>query len=327
MATPIRILGGIYVSSIEPLTQGVDLKKEYNISSILSVLTDDIPEEYTRNYNYKQISVLDDEKTNILQYFDEANNFIDEALFGAAADLKDERKRHKSSILVHCAQGCSRSVVVVAGYLMKKYKLDVKSSIYAIRRKKPDISPNDFFIEQLNLYNEIQSMDSPLYKQWKLELALKNDTFQIEDSMYNNTAAEATADSELRCKRCRQKIALSTSFVPHIPPPEEDRQSQFIKRAGNNRIIGVEKGSPKCTHFFVEPLDWMKAELSKGELEGKFCCPKCQGKVGAYSWHGSRCSCGKWMIPAIHLQDARVDEIDFKNSRVDEVKHKADNVQ
>ena len=53
----------------------------------------------------------------------------------------------------------------------------------------------------------------------------------------------------------------------------------------------------------------MKQELDKAEMEGKFLCPKCSSKVGGYSWRGSRCSCGKWMVPAIHLQEAKVDYI------------------
>ena len=31
-------------------------------------------------------------------------------------------------------------------------------------------------------------------------------------------------------------------------------------------------------------------------------------KVGAYNWKGSRCSCRKWVTPAIHLQSNRVDQ-------------------
>lgn len=64
----------------------------------------------------------------------------------------------------------------------------------------------------------------------------------------------------------------------------------------------------------MEPLDWMKDELEKTEIEGRFNCPndKCGAKIGGYDWRGSRCSCGKWVIPGIHLQIARVDEVKSK---------------
>lgn len=64
----------------------------------------------------------------------------------------------------------------------------------------------------------------------------------------------------------------------------------------------------------MEPALWMKTELEKGQLDGKFNCPKCQAKVGSYSWQGSKCSCGKWVTPAIELQRARVDEVTVRQS-------------
>lgn len=65
-----------------------------------------------------------------------------------------------------------------------------------------------------------------------------------------------------------------------------------------------------CGHLFLDPLSWMRPELSQGKLEGRLECPnvKCGANVGKYAWQGTRCSCGVWVIPAISLQRARVDE-------------------
>ena len=52
----------------------------------------------------------------------------------------------------------------------------------------------------------------------------------------------------------------------------------------------------------------MRAELEQGKLEGRLECPKCSTNVGKYAWQGMRCSCGEWIIPAITLQKARIDE-------------------
>ncbi|CAI4383767.1 BAF_collapsed_G0031230.mRNA.1.CDS.1 [Saccharomyces cerevisiae] len=59
----------------------------------------------------------------------------------------------------------------------------------------------------------------------------------------------------------------------------------------------------------------MQPELQgKQELEGKFSCPGCSSKVGGYNWKGSRCSCGKWVIPAIHLQTSKVDQFPLQST-------------
>jgi dual specificity phosphatase 12 len=52
----------------------------------------------------------------------------------------------------------------------------------------------------------------------------------------------------------------------------------------------------------------MRPELEQGKLEGRIECPKCNTNVGKYSWKGMRCSCGAWVVPAISLARAKVDE-------------------
>jgi hypothetical protein len=64
-------------------------------------------------------------------------------------------------------------------------------------------------------------------------------------------------------------------------------------------------GRMLCTSVFLEsPPAW--AACSDGN-EGKFVCPRCDARVGAYSWSGSPCSCGKWITPGFQFQLSRVD--------------------
>lgn len=50
------------------------------------------------------------DKENLLQYFDKAVNFIEQA-------MKD------TNVLVHCMAGISRSTTIVVAYLMKVHKM------------------------------------------------------------------------------------------------------------------------------------------------------------------------------------------------------------
>jgi len=88
----------------------------------------------------------------------------------------------------------------------------------------------------------------------------------------------------LRCKGCSTKLATTNSVVTHE--------------------LG---GQGPCQHYFIEPVEWMRPELERGELEGKLSCPKCDKKTGSYVWHGSRCTCGTWITPSIKLSKAKVD--------------------
>jgi dual specificity phosphatase 12 len=101
---------------------------------------------------------------------------------------------------------------------------------------------------------------------------------------------------ELRCKKCRQTLTTTRFLLSHA----------------ENRNL--------CSQYFTEPVSWMRDELEKGELEGKLACPKCSAKIGSYHWQGSKCSCGKWVTPAIGLQKAKVDEVSTRPSVIHRAK-------
>jgi dual specificity phosphatase 12 len=69
-----------------------------------------------------------------------------------------------------------------------------------------------------------------------------------------------------------------------------------------------------CAHYFLDPLSWMRPELEQQKLEGRLECPKCNTNVGKYAWQGMHCSCGAWIVPAISLARARVDEVRSKRA-------------
>ncbi|QLL34167.1 hypothetical protein HG536_0G00240 [Torulaspora globosa] len=329
-----RILGNIYIGGIQPISEHVPLNAEYGITHILSVIKFQVIPEYLvrKNYTLKNIGIDDDDSTDILRYINESNKFLDQCLFPnereydpAKVDFK--RKPQTGAAFIHCQAGVSRSAAFVIAYLMYRYGLVLKTALHAVRRKRPSAYPNENFMEQLAIYEAMGSNvvddDFPQYKQWKLansvksdptgtEILSKDDTFKSEEEDLKDMSPESLENVTVaRCKKCRQRLALSTSFINHEPPSKESLEGHFIRRAaGSRRIIGIEESQNICSHYFVEPLNWMKEELQgKQELEGKFFCPGCNSKVGGYNWKGSRCSCGKWVVPAIHLRSNKVDKL------------------
>lgn len=310
-----RILGGIYLLSIEPVNAGVDFNAEHGISHIISVVPGVLPSHITSQYTHLQIPITDEETTNLLDELPQATDFIDAALFPPGTDLS--AKKHNGEILVHCAQGKSRSVSVVVAYLMKKYNLSYSQALHAVTRKVADAEPNAGFAEQLEVYKQMGcTVDKslPQYRKFLVDNSLKQDPSgsllpQLDIYQTRKAVAPTAASLQLRCKKCRHVLATLMDIQEHEAPDKDSEQSRFIRRVPNRRrIISLEDGADTCSHYFMgEPVEWMSGELSKQELEGKFACPKCEAKVGGYSWRGSRCSCGKWMIPALHLQLAKVD--------------------
>lgn len=334
MAT--RILGNIYLSSFEPIKNGINLKTEYGVTHVISVVSGSLPENIVNDYAHLQIDITDEPTSDLLGHIDTAIAFIEEAL-SVALEETESSKSSNGKVLVHCAQGESRSVAVIIAYLMYKHKLSYKQALYAVKRKSADVNPNPGFVKQLQLFGEMGcrvDTSSPLYREYFVENSLSLDPSgasllksgfwkvkkeeqdveseaSSENKMFKDSARSSGSQEafNLRCKRCRTTLAKSNDVESHEIPDSESRQAHFIRTVPNSRrIISSVDASKTCSHYFMsEPMAWMETELNKQELEGKLACPKCEAKVGGYSWKGSRCSCGKWMVPAIHLQSAKVD--------------------
>lgn len=327
-----RVLGGLYISSYDEFIREGDITEKHGITHIVSCFKGSLPSDYYERFQIKSIEIDDDEVTDIIQYFDSTNKWINDALFPDEIDefLVKVKKPHKTSIIVICQAGMSRSPTILASYLMKKYGLNVEQSLHAIQRKREKkVKPNENFLEQLELYYdlncELNKNDSD-YRQWKLQQSIKIDptgkSLLRSDNLFNEVNEEEELQKlkenqeliQLKCKKCRYVLCNSNKFIYHLPPSDDSKQSKFIRRVPNKRkIISIEAASSICSHFFVEPILWMKDELEKSEIEGKFNCPKCETKIGGYSWRGSRCSCGKWMIPSLHIQRAKVDSFKLTN--------------
>ncbi|KAL7268237.1 tyrosine protein phosphatase yvh1, partial [Rhizina undulata] len=277
--------------------------KEAGITHVVSVLRLPLDKALFENYEHMVVEVDDVEDENILEHFSTSNKFISSAI------------QNGGVVLIHCAMGKSRSATILAAYIMASRRLELNLALSLIRRARPIIEPNSGFMEQLELFNQMeysaQIDDHPIYQRWlyKRDVEMSNAAGRPPERVhFRDAEAEVVritgakdADSpqesseiELRCKICRCTLANSKALTPHMPKPEQPSSSQAPRQ--------------QCTHHFLEPLLWMKPELSNGKVSGKLECPKCKSKVGSYAWQGLKCSCGDWVVPGISVARSKVDE-------------------
>lgn len=239
-------------------------------------------------------------------------------------DLQDH---HHLTFPSTSAMGKSRSATIVIAYLMSQYHLTPQAALAQLREGRGVCDPNDGFMNQLGLYYTmscpVDVESDPAYQRWlyKRELdaarqagtAPEADKIRFEDEhMSEGTTAEAVeagkaegvvkstaAEFELKCRKCRRTLASSRFLVAH--PGTQDPENP----------ASLPLPPSACSHFFLEPLSWMRGQLEKGELEGRLECPnaRCRTNVGKWAWQGMRCSCGDWVVPGISLQKGRVDEV------------------
>ncbi|XP_028055604.1 dual specificity protein phosphatase 12-like [Camellia sinensis] len=257
------------------------------------------------------VPLRDMEGENLLDYLDVCLDFIEES-------------RKEGSVLVHCFAGVSRSAAIITAYLMRTEQLSQKDALESLQQSCEFVCPNDGFLEQLNMFEEMSfkiDHTSPIYKRFRLKVL--GDSYnrgeRIDTSKFGADpglpAEEASSDvgtsgnsgrvstAAYRCKKCRRVVALQENIVDHVPGEGETSFGWHKRKGGNpfNKCDEIE-----CSSIFVEPLRWMTT-VEEGVLEGKLLCVHCEARLGYFNWSGIQCSCGSWITPAFQLHKSRVD--------------------
>ena len=133
-----QITETIYLGNIDAAFNKKKLK-QLGIKKVLTVMSAFGNHYSPHEFIHKSIDVNDDYQTNIIQYFKECILFIE----------------GKDKIFVHCAAGMSRSPTIVIAYIMWKRKLRLNEAIKFVKEKRSIISPNDNFMNQLKIFEEL----------------------------------------------------------------------------------------------------------------------------------------------------------------------------
>ena len=78
--------------------------------------------------------MFDVPQTNIAKYFDEASNFIEDAISSGGNDKKSQNLvlsflLIRGKVLVHCLMGMSRSATLVLAFLVKRRNMNVLEAL------------------------------------------------------------------------------------------------------------------------------------------------------------------------------------------------------
>uniref|UniRef100_A0A336LRZ2 protein-serine/threonine phosphatase n=1 Tax=Culicoides sonorensis TaxID=179676 RepID=A0A336LRZ2_CULSO len=158
MDAPTEIFDHVYLGS-EWNASNLDELQKNGVGHILNV-TREIDNFFPGCFEYFNVRVYDDDKTNLLRHWDDTYKYISQA--------KDKH----SKVLVHCKMGISRSASVVIAYAMKAYNWDFETALHHVKVKRSCIKPNRNFMTQLETY---QGMLDAMKNKEKLQRS-KSDT-------------------------------------------------------------------------------------------------------------------------------------------------------
>uniref|UniRef100_A0A8D0E037 Dual specificity protein phosphatase 19 n=1 Tax=Salvator merianae TaxID=96440 RepID=A0A8D0E037_SALMN len=119
----------------------LETMKKYKVTHVLNVAYG-VENAFPNDYIYKVIPILDLPETDIISYFPECFQFLEQV------KLKDD------VVLVHCNAGVSRAAAIVIGFLMHSEGLDFARAFSLVKNARPAICPNPGFMEQLHNYQQ-----------------------------------------------------------------------------------------------------------------------------------------------------------------------------
>lgn len=146
---PSKILDWLYIGTHQNALDKKELKS-LKIKHILNCASE-CQSVQDKDYNYKHLKLIDKPNYQIIDHFNSAIVFLEEA------------QASNSKVLVHCKMGLSRSVSIVISFLMKSYHYTPQQAYRYIKARRENIYPNIGFMEQLRLF------DSQLQKQIQFE--------------------------------------------------------------------------------------------------------------------------------------------------------------
>ncbi|XP_062537372.1 protein phosphatase Slingshot isoform X2 [Armigeres subalbatus] len=138
MDAPTEIFDHVYLGSEWNASNLEELQRN-GVRHILNV-TREIDNFFPGMFDYLNVRVYDDEKTDLLKHWDNTFKYISRA------------KMEGSKVLVHCKMGISRSASVVIAYAMKANDWDFNKALRHVKEKRNCIKPNKNFIMQLETY-------------------------------------------------------------------------------------------------------------------------------------------------------------------------------
>ncbi|KAL3267741.1 hypothetical protein HHI36_006868 [Cryptolaemus montrouzieri] len=205
-----------------------ELRKN-GVGHILNV-TKEIDNFFPGTFDYLNIRVYDDEKTDLLKHWDDTFKYITKA------------RNEGSKVLVHCKMGVSRSASVVIAYAMKAYNWDFKTAWKHVKEKRTCIKPNTAFLAQLETYRGI--LDAMKNKEKLQRSKSETNLKKTEDGVTKNPKllrGSAPTPIVQALRKCTTEGTMSGKDLKHLGLRPKSWSPDCVTA---KELMSVSKSSP-----------------------------------------------------------------------------------
>jgi dual specificity phosphatase 12 len=225
------------------------------------------------------IDLLDNMEDDILPHLNKTNSFLQTTVI-----------EQNLRVLVYCMHGRSRSVAVLTGFFMKIWDLSFNDAYGLILERYPSAEISKNFQTQLKEWHknykrnmDLQTSAHRMYWDNKTREKQHHDEEPPAKDEEEYEIIDTSEGMKYTCSKCRHILFWESNVI------EEHRE-----------ICGE-----KCSVVAIERLSWMN--LPSSSADGKLNCPKCNNKVGHWSWPGIKCPGNLWLAPAFLIQRSKID--------------------
>ncbi|KAI1723668.1 dual specificity phosphatase, catalytic domain-containing protein [Ditylenchus destructor] len=315
-----KIMDGLFISDAASVIsqRGKRRMKELNVHRVLTVSAMPIKEtDRLPGIDYKFVFMMDMTTQDIL-----GNGLLEECLRFINTSLRDG-----NNVLVHCEVGISRSVTVVAAYVMRQFQWSVDKAIMFVQKARPIACPNLSFLQQLSIFEQMgYKADARALAQSSLYRNYCADTGNIPTPASQDSGHATLSPASSRpTSRMDSDTALTSSRRGSLPSTEDPQPSTKMhtlddpekiaefsfrcRRCRNDLFYDMHimyhtkgglnfdsdlrdstrrRGSTQERCGFEYLITPMKW-MDLAEYQGKIHCPKCGEKLGQYIWGGRMC--------------------------------------
>jgi protein phosphatase slingshot len=139
---PSQIFEWFYLGSFSNACDIKELRKN-KINYILNCAIECHNKNLPKDIKELHLKIKDIENFDLINYFQEANEFINKC------------KLEGGSLLVHCKLGISRSASFVIAYLIENNNLSAEIALNFVKQRRNQIKPNEGFMSQLKKYERL----------------------------------------------------------------------------------------------------------------------------------------------------------------------------
>ncbi|VDN33806.1 unnamed protein product [Gongylonema pulchrum] len=158
--------------------------------------------------------------------------------------------------------GMSRSIFVIAAYLMKRFRWTAKKALHHIQQIRPVAQPNDGFLQQLHIFESANYEANiecirrhPLYRKWLLSSS-SADTVSGTSQPFSLRALAVDEDRavqrnvQYRCRKCRSTLFYEDHIVRHTVLSKNEEEQKATCSFG----------------YLLLPMKWMSLEEYQGKV-------------------------------------------------------------